>query len=266
MNIEDLLLDKGVNFKSDRPLTSIKCIVPTSGGKDSQTCLELAVKEYGANSVISLFCDTEYEHPNTYKHIRQVTSALGVNLVTINAGSVEGICINRGRFPRGGARHCTNELKIRPSKFFYKFFSLEFGGFQVWYGMRTGESGERAKRYDNVIDNELYLPNEIMRNYPKYLGKQGVTFRLPIVDWTDEQVFSFLNGRENVMYYFGFDRVGCFPCLAGGEKLMMKAFEYDEIGSKHYEIAVNISKETGKPVFETKKLAGQVPACAICSI
>ena len=45
----------------------IKCIVPVSGGKDSQCCLKLAVDEFGSDQVIGLFCDTKFEHPTADK-------------------------------------------------------------------------------------------------------------------------------------------------------------------------------------------------------
>ena len=53
----------------------------------------------------------------------------------------------------------------------------------MWYGMRTDESAERSKRYEFKDPDNLYHPHEVIGNYPKYLGKNGVRYRLPIVDW-----------------------------------------------------------------------------------
>lgn len=66
-----------------------ECIVPLSGGKDSQACLKMAVKEFGAPNVLALFCDTQFEHPITYQHIKDTVKLYGVDLHTVTGGSVE---------------------------------------------------------------------------------------------------------------------------------------------------------------------------------
>jgi 3'-phosphoadenosine 5'-phosphosulfate sulfotransferase (PAPS reductase)/FAD synthetase len=241
-------------------------VVPLSGGKDSQCCLKLAVQGFAPNRVLALFCDTGFEHPETYAHVKNVTQRYGVDLVTLNAGTVFSICNKYKRFPGGGARHCTDELKIRPGKFFYRELAKLQGGFEVWIGVRTDESKEREKRYRLKVANEVYEPHEFMDKYPKYLAKMGVMFRLPVIDWAKSEVFEFLNGEENMLYGEGFSRVGCFPCLAGGEEDQVKAFNYDDTGRKHFKIALQIGAIAGRDVLTTKKFAGQGPACAMCSI
>lgn len=268
IQLKENLLEKGITIDRNVPFNSLKkIIIPLSGGKDSQACLMLALKEYSNNDILCLFCDTKYEHPETYSHVNKITKKYDVDLLTINSGSVLDVCTKYKRFPGGGARHCTGELKIRPSKYFYKEFSEMQGGFQVWYGMRSDESKEREKRYLGKIDSMTYDPHEIMpRKYPKYLAKLGIKFRLPIIDWSKAEVFDLLDGEENILYYHGFDRVGCFPCLAGGEAHQMRAFDFDDTGKKHFKIAQEISKAAGRPVFITKKYINQSPGCAICSI
>ena len=242
-------------------------VVPTSGGKDSQACLELALREKPANEVLALFCDTKFEHPITYGHIQKITNRLGVDLVTLNAGTVLDICTKYKRFPGGGARHCTDELKIRPSKFFYKELAKIQGCFEVWYGVRSDESKEREARYKGKTSHDLYAPHEFMpRKYPKYLAKLGVQFKLPILDWAADEVFTLLDNTQNPLYTNGFSRVGCFPCLAGGEADQMRAFHFDETGRKHFAIAEEISVVSGRPVLQTKKYYNQGPGCALCCI
>lgn len=85
--------------------------------------------------------------------------------------------------------------------------------------MRSKESHDRAKRYAGKVSGELYAPHEVMPSkYPKYLGKMGVMFRLAILHWTEAEVLDFLGGEEHPFYRNGFVRVGCFPCLASGDK------------------------------------------------
>lgn len=239
-------------------------LVPISGGKDSQTCLKLAVQT--GKQVLGLFCDTQFEHPKTYSHIDWMEQHYGVKIDRVTAGSVEEKVLKYGRFPGGGARHCTDELKIQISKKYYKQLAEEQGGFEVWLGMRLNESHERKKRYDGKIDSELYPPHEIMRKFPKYLAKLGVMFRLPILEWSSDEVLAFLDGEQNPLYSEGFDRVGCFPCLAGGDKWKAKAFRHDDFGRQQYQKVIMLEQQIGKSVWTSKSGKEMGQGCLICSI
>jgi len=243
-----------------------KIIVTFSGGKDSQACLLLALKECNPDEILAIFCDTKFEHPKTYAHVKYISIKYGVDLVTLNAGSVESICTKYKRLPGSGSRHCTDELKIRPSKFFYESLAKSQGGFEVWLGMRSDESKERGERYKGILSTDTYMPNDILNKYPKKLGKLGVRFRLPIIDWATDEIFALLNGDENWLYSQGFSRVGCFPCLAGGEAMQMKAFYFDETGKQHFKIADDIAQSIGRQVLNSKKYYGQGPGCSFCCI
>lgn len=251
----------------------IDCIVPISGGKDSQTCLKLAIEHFGKDKVIGLFCDTGFEHPLTYKHIKNMSEMYGVEIITRCNGNVLSLCEKYGRFPSGIARFCTSKLKIDVSKDFYKLLAKQQGaGFEVWYGMRLSESTERKKRYESKIDSELYAPHEIMpSNYPKYLSKLGIKFRLPILQWSEKDVFDFLGDNINPLYKYGFDRVGCFPCLAGGDKSKEKAFNFDEFGKCQFDKVKIIEKQIEKSVFTSKggqerNNDKQEQLCFVCQI
>lgn len=246
-----------------------KCIVPISGGKDSQCCAKLAVEEFGSENVLGLFCDTKFEHPETYKHVKRIGELYGIEIHTINDGDVLEKCVKRGRFPGGGARHCTNELKIQPTRRFLKWYSEKFGEVQVWYGMRIDESSERGKRYGFVDPDDLHLPHEVIANYPQYLGKNGVRYRLPIVDWYEHEVFEKLNGEHNPLYDEGFTRVGCFPCLAGGDKAKIKAFEHDDFGKQQLIDVRLVEKKIGKSVFTSgigQRYDDDSQGCLFCNI
>ena len=252
---------------------AIKCVVPVSGGKDSQACLKLALSSFERSEILGLFCDTKFEHPLTYQHIETMKELYGVDIKTINAGTVAEKVVKYGRFPGGGARFCTEELKIVPGKKFYTEFAKEQGGFQVWYGMRSDESPERDKRYKGKIDTELYPPHEVMKKYPKYLAKLGVSFLLPVLDFSRSEIFALLDGEENPLYAQGFDRVGCFPCLASGDKWKEKAFAHDDFGREQKMIVIHLEKEIGKSVFTSKggrlrniQMDDLFRGCSVCSI
>lgn len=241
-----------------------KILVPVSGGKDSQCCLKLAIKKYGLENVEGLFCDTQWEHPLTYEHIQTIENLYKVKIHKVTGGSVPEKVLKYKRFPVLGIRFCTEELKIRETRIFLK----NYGACKVWYGMRLDESKERKEKYSNIVDTEEYLPNEIQKKYPKYLGKQGIRFLLPILNWSSEEVFDYLDGEENPLYKLGFDRVGCFPCLAGGDKQKQKAFDFDEFGKNQKEKVIWLEKQTGKSVFKTNKYRNKHEnnICGICTI
>lgn len=235
-------------------LSNIKCCVPISGGKDSQACLKKALEVFKEDEILGVFCDTQYEHPLTYEHIEKMRDLYNVNIIKLNDGGVYERIIKYKRFPSDIARFCTDQLKIRVAKMFYDSLSqAQERGFEVWYGMRLGESFQRSERYKDKTPNDLYAPHTIMINkYPKYLEKQGVMFKLPILNWEEDDVFEYLNGEENKLYSLGFERVGCFPCLASGDKYKEKAFGLDEIGKQRRIEVIQLGKEIGKNVFTTK--------------
>jgi 3'-phosphoadenosine 5'-phosphosulfate sulfotransferase (PAPS reductase)/FAD synthetase len=246
-----------------------RVVVPVSGGKDSQACLKLALQHYRPEEVLGLFCDTKFEHPLTYEHIERMRELYDVRIDTVNDGSVEQQSLKHKRFPGGGARFCSEELKIWPAKWFYKALAQQQGGFEVWYGMRLEESPARQRRYEGKVNEEVYPPHEVLAKYPKYLAKMGVRFRLAILDWPTDEVMRFLGAERNPLYDAGFDRVGCFPCLASGDKWKEKAFQHDDFGRSQFAKVITISAQIGKSIWTSKggKARNEdTPPCALCAM
>ena len=238
-------------------------VVPVSGGKDSQACLKLAIQT--GKKVIGLFCDTQHEHPLTYAHIEFMRHWYGVEIERLCAGSVEDLVIRYGKFPFPLGRFCTEALKIRPSSHWYQQKAIELGhGFEVWYGVRKEESVSRAKRYAGKVGDEVYLPHDFMKNYPKRLGKMGVVFRLPIIDWSEQDVFDFVGEEVNPLYAKGCARVGCFPCYASGDANKRQNFTLDDFGRRQYEKALDLEAIFCSNTLFTKTEDGN--GCSICSI
>jgi len=231
---------------------AIKIVVPISGGKDSQACLKLALEEYDKHEVMGLFCDTQFEHPLTYIHIQWMREFYGVNIERLCAGSVEEVVKKFKTFPTSKFRMCTSNLKIQPSKKFYKSFAEKQGGFQVWLGMRSDESNDRKIRYQDKISNDLFAPHDFGKAFPKYLEKMEVMFRLPILDWTTIEVLDYLEGEKNPLYSQGSKRVGCFPCLASSDTNKEHAFNFDEFGKLQFEKVKEWNKFTNNEIFTSK--------------
>ena len=235
----------------------MKIIVPISGGKDSQACLKIAVEKYGNKIVKGMFCDTKNEHPITYAHIEKMKKIYDVEIETVidpnpkfrNRDVWERIR-NRGKFPRDNARFCTQQLKIGVSARYYKqLLTLKNykDGYHVWYGMRgTDESLNRTKKYEKYVSHELIKPNDMNTSFPKKLAKQGVYFVLPVVNWTTEDILVFLGDDINLLYKFGFKRVGCFPCFAcATPKQLQNAYNFDDFGKEQKRKVVDMEKELG---------------------
>ena len=252
----------------------IKIVVPISGGKDSQACLKLALQDYDKSEVIGLFCDTQFEHPLTYAHIDKISDIYGVKIERVCAGSVPEQVLKAGIFPGGGVRFCTDRLKLRPSRDFYKQLAEQQGGFDVWLGMRSDESSDREKRYIDKINIESYPPHEVLKDFPKYLYKMGVTFRLPVLNWSKWDVFEFLAGEENPLYAQGSERVGCFPCLASGDRNKERDFAHGDFGREQRIIVKDLERQIGHSIFTSKggsmrnneNQSDIFAGCAMCAI
>ena len=245
-------------------MPNVKCLVPVSGGKDSQASLQLALQRFAPEDVRGLFCDTQFEHPLTYAHVDWMRQHYGVRIDTVSGGSVLEKSLKYRRFPGGGARHCTDELKIRETKIYCKALAEQQGcGFEVWYGMRSKESSERQKRYAGKVCDEVYAPHEVIPSkYPKYLAKLGVMFRLCILDWSDADVLAFLDGLESPLYAAGFPRVGCFRCLASADKYQVKAFTHDDFGRGQGQRVQVVARQIGRNPLRKQDAMG----CELCAI
>ena len=238
----------------------IKCVIPISGGKDSQACVKLALQKFDKSEILGLFCDTKFEHPLTYAHVDKISEMYGIEIVKLNNGDVPTLVKKHKRFPSDAARFCTDSLKIQVGKAFYKQLAQEQGqGFEVWYGMRTGESSQREKRYAGIVCDEVMPPHCFMPSkYPQYLAKLGIMIRLPVVDWSTEDIFEFVGDELNPLYKMGFDRVGCFPCLAGGDYWKAKAFGFDDFGKSQRIQVVQLAHEIKKNVYTTKSYSSKI--------
>ncbi|WP_427501342.1 phosphoadenosine phosphosulfate reductase family protein [Methylomonas sp. MED-D] len=248
-------------IESNPTITADLIVVPCSGGKDSQACIKLA-KTTGKR-VIGAFCDTKFEHPLTYSHIDRMQNLYGIKIYRINEGSsVPEQVIRHREFPGIRHRFCTKNLKIRPSKRFYESLSREAGPFEVWIGVRKDESTARAKRYSGLIGDEILCPHEFMSEYPKRLAANGVMFRLPIIDWSADDVFDYLGGEENPLYSHGAKRVGCFPCLAVSDDQMRWAFGHDEFGRNQWRTVHFLEQKIGKTALRNDTYN----SCSFCNI
>ena len=200
----------------------MRIVVSFSGGKDSQACLIWAVNKYGKNNVEAVFCDTGWEHPATYEHINYVCENMGVNLITIK-GKYDfiGLAKYKKRFPSTKARFCTEELKIKPM---IDWVLSQSDNLLIIQGIRSGESQARREMDAECMYFRNYfepLPNGKKYSYRdkevrEYCEKYDASILRPIKNWSAQQVIDCIlsaGQKPNPLYYKGFSRVGCFPCI-----------------------------------------------------
>jgi phosphoadenosine phosphosulfate reductase len=202
-----------------------------SGGKDSSVIQELCI-------TAGVKCEfvhnhTSVDHPETIYFVRKEKSRLEA------AGYIFRIEIPRNRhgiqktmwnqvpvsgLPLRSQRWCCAQLK-------------EFGGKNRYCitGVRWAESNRRASQRSvhevkGKIKNEYIVynsDNDMRRKLTEMcLMKQSFVLN-PIVDWTDDDVWEFINERNlpiNPLYAQGFKRVGCVGCPMGNARKELDMF------------------------------------------
>lgn len=219
----------------------MKILIFYSGGKDSQAALIWAVKKYGVQNCEAVFCDTGWENPVTYDHIRATTDQLGVKLVTIKSAKYDGIidlAIKKSRFPSTNARFCTEELKSKPA---IDYVLLHSEHLIIIEGIRANESLSRSRMQAECTYFKYYFEpygqdKEGKPKFHTYRKKEIIEWCKsynadkirPMFDWNAQQVINYIqkNGQTpNLLYYQGFTRVGCFPCIMSRHREVLLIIE-----------------------------------------
>lgn len=223
-------------------------LVSVSGGKDSQAVLNYCLKKYPKEKLLAYFCDTGWEAPETYEHIKYLEKTLKINIIRVKSEKYENfedMCIKRKSFPSRVRRFCTEELKIIPSTNFIKSYIKKGYKVKNYVGVRKEESNSKKLTTSKIINGVEWLitPKRDIENkykttflgllpkarkredgtysYPKkakdfYSKKNSVTTVQPIIEWKEKEVYKYnikSGTKNNPLYFKGCTRVGCFPCV-----------------------------------------------------
>jgi len=193
-----------------------------SGGKDS-AAMYLHLREQGIEAQ-KVFFDTGWEHPATYHYLSgPLAEAIG-KIITVQpripdleaeplrlALELEAMLgreipsamirwtVKKAMFPSKTRRWCTDTLKIKAARDFYRERMAQGETPINCIGIRAGESKARAKLPERELSTSI-----------------GVMVWRPIHHFTEADVIAIHskhNLAPNPLYLAGSQRVGCWPCI-----------------------------------------------------
>lgn len=224
--------------------------VAFSGGKDSQTIYHLC-KEAGVKF------DAHYSHttvdpPEVIYFMRQHYPDV---IVDYHDTTMWKLIVKKGMPPTRMVRYCCDELKEGGGR-----------GRIAVTGVRWEESSKRKHNrglleLNNYTRNYVRLMNdndEARRMFETCVMKSMHTLN-PIIDWTEEDVWEYLNARNIphcCLYDEGFNRIGCIGCPLAGTAQMRFEFErypkYKKAYLNAFRKMLDAREGNGKPYHKWK--------------
>lgn len=135
----------------------MRILQTVSGGKDSVASLLWMINK-GYKNLDIVFCDTGWEHPDTYKYLEYLQKRLNFTLRVLKSKKYDGfidLVKKKGRFPSSTRRYCTSELKSIPM-IDYILDEVK-DDFIVIQGIRGAESESRSKMQAQCNYFKYYL-------------------------------------------------------------------------------------------------------------
>lgn len=181
------------------------------------------MERFPKDAVIPIFTDTGFEATETYEYLSYLEKRLGIEIVRLKnpeGYNLPSLILKKKRFPNSRMRFCTALLKQVPVAL---YLGERKDVKELWMGIRADESRRRTEKYGKLTPEDTW-------NYAQWLNNNGylrkrhleklthIKCRFPIVNWTEEQVFRYLEEKgiePNPLYSEGHTRVGCYPCILG---------------------------------------------------
>ena len=249
--------------KEAERLFDMPLVVQYSGGKDSDVILQLA-KESGVPFRVTHNLTTADPPDNVY-YIRRVFAALreeGIDCrINVPRRSLWRIMRETLVIPSRIVRVCCSELKER------RMPDAPY----IVTGVRWAESaGRRAKSGIAMVYTARELGVEekaaaagllttddaSSRRLFEQCQLRGVRVLNPIIDWSDDDVWSYLHSRGiegNPLYKEGWTRIGCVGCPLAGRRARELAFaRYPKLYKAWRDAIAYVierRKEMGNPMF-----------------
>lgn len=220
-------------------------MITYSGGKDSDICVELAIRS-GINFEVHN-SHTTADAPETVRYIRQrfkeweskgIKCEISKPMYKGKRTSMWDLIVKKGMPPARLMRYCCAVLKETAGK-----------NRAVSTGVRRAESAKRSNRgiYETItpkISDRIILnnDNDDRRQVIERCEMKGEIVINPIIDWKDSDVWEYIRSEKltvNPLYQCGFNRVGCIGCPMAGKKRYTEFRIYPKYkhcfqGLKHY--------------------------------
>lgn len=231
--LENNAIDFIVNTCSKYPDYPLS--VSFSGGKDSQSVLDLVFRVIGANDLNIIFSDTTLEHDYTYSTVKETIDLYKEKNPKLKFNIAKPVKSASELFEDMGLpsriqRWCTPILKTAPYNKLINELVDRTDKIIVFEGVRAEESTKRGK-YKQIADGV---------KHPSIINAR------PILYWNYSEVmlYNFYRGLPlNPLYRFGLSRVGCDLCpFSSGWSECIHA----HIGDKFNEEYIPLIKEYAK--------------------
>lgn len=199
-------------------------MITYSGGKDSDICVELAIRS-GINFEVHN-SHTTADAPETVRYIRQrfkeweskgIKCEISKPMYQGKRTSMWDLIVKKGMPPARLMRYCCSVLKETAGK-----------NRAISTGVRRAESAKRSNRgiYETItpkISDRIILnnDNDDRRQVIERCEMKGEIVINPIIDWKDSDVWEYIRSEKltvNPLYQCGFNRVGCIGCPMAGKK------------------------------------------------
>lgn len=221
-----------------------------SGGKDSQAMYAYMRDKIPAHRLVVIHADLgEVEWQGTWDHVRRYVSPAHA-LYKVSGKELLQMIEDRGMWPDGRARYCTNNSKTQPILKLAEQLRQQMGMEYIvnCTGIRAAESTARAEKEEFHFDDKASAPTK---------GRFIYSW-LPIFNWTTREVFTFIKkvcGEElHSAYDLGMTRLSCRFCvLANKHDLQISAKHNPELLEKYSALEIKmghtIKMHQGKPIL-----------------
>lgn len=190
---------KQVTNNLDIPLVTVK-------SKKYDGMVDMAIKKGRMPSTKARFCTQELKVIPMIDHILQLQC---------NVFIIEGI----------RADESIKRSKMQPMCTFFKYYFEPYKSNEIiinHYNSNIPKNPEQLKEFEKATSRLILGKND--EKYFTYRKKDVLLFRKkysddiirPLFNWTAQQTINYIldNGMQpNNLYYQGFSRVGCFPCI-----------------------------------------------------
>lgn len=192
-----------------------------------------------------VFADTGWEHKGAEDWCRNIVSMFGLPLNVCRNKNKTFLTMveKRGKFPSPKQRQCTSDLKRDPIEIWTRRNTTDFIIVNCM-GLRSAESPSRKKR------------KALSRNNRATNSKRVVWDWLPIKEWTDEDVFSYLIKKAIPLHpvYSFLRRFSCRVCIYMTNEDLLQVKKHDEEAIKIISALEEKTKFTMKPGYSLKEL------------